>query len=234
MQELLIFTRFLHYCKGLIPRLRLSVLLAEVILYLIIYQSVIKIKSAGFGNVCQKPSDNGGACRNSAEIPVYLPYKYYTMIDKPNNPYINTIPVPYTEYINHITIVDNVPRIGNTYNIEDIKYIRMYKTKELREMLYKQLSMYARDMFMAIQYFTNDSYTYVILSYEKMNELYGTNMSRRRYDDTVKELIRFNIIDCKDKRKHEYWYNFRYFSPNNRVSLFPEASVKIRTVYNNI
>jgi hypothetical protein len=90
--------------------------------------------------------------------------------------------------------------------------------------------MYARDMYLSILYRVNTDYKYIILSHEIMCTLYkDTKYGKRRYDDTVKELVVNSIIDIKDKSKNQYWYNPVYFSPNNRINLFEECAFKVST-----
>jgi len=150
-------------------------------------------------------------------------------LNKLINPFINNLRVPYIEIIKKIP--DTYGGEPEAYKVEAESYFRVYSSKHIRVFLYKELNMWARDMFTAIQYFTNSDYKYVIISYEKIVELYGEDYGKRRYDDTIRELIRFSIIDIKDRAENEYWYNPAYFSPTTRITLFEECLYKVKTVY---
>lgn len=145
---------------------------------------------------------------------------------KPNNPFINSLQVPYIEVIKKI----EAGAITDSYKIEAADYTRLYKAASLRDYIFTNLSMYARDMYLSILYRVNTNYKYIVLSYEIMCELYAnTKYGKRRYDDTIKELVIHSIIDIKDKSKNQYWYNPIYFSPNSRIILFEESAFKIST-----
>jgi hypothetical protein len=151
-------------------------------------------------------------------------------IGKSRNPFINSLHVPYTEVIKTFKIIDGKEQIDN-FEYENEPHHKVYNSKSKREFIYSTLSMYARDMLTAIQYFTTPNKQYVILSYEKMQELLQSNMyGKRRYEDTVRELIRENIIDYKDKENNQFWYNPIYYSPSNRLKLFEECKVKTQTI----
>jgi hypothetical protein len=162
----------------------------------------------------------------------YLAGNIHTMQNKHINPFINNLVVPYIEYVTKIDIHDETmeqKKFG--FEVESQQHFRVYTNKTMREFLFRKLTIYARDLLSAIQHFTHPDYKYVILNQQKVEELYGHTISRRRYEDTVRELIRFAIIDCKDKSKDQYWYNPHYFSPNNRLTLFEECKLKVKTEY---
>lgn len=145
------------------------------------------------------------------------------------NPFINNLRVPYIEVIKSIKGTgDNT--VVDSYKVEAEDYTRVYTSKSRREFIFS-LSMYARDLFIALHYFTHSEYKYVIITYEKVLELYSGKYGKRRYDDTIRELIKYSVIDIKDKEKGEYWYNPTYYSPTNRTKLFEECIYKIRTSY---
>ena len=150
-------------------------------------------------------------------------------VEKAINPFINDLRIPYIEYVTDMKMDDKGEMITYGYNVETDESTRLYTSKRNREFLFRNLSARARDYFTAIQYFTNKEYKYVIVTYEKMCELYGTKLSPRGYDDTIKELMKFAILDCKDKSKGEYWYNPIYFCPGNRLIMYEECAVKIMT-----
>lgn len=153
------------------------------------------------------------------------------MLNKHINPFVNNLKVPYKEVIKRIAITEGQV-ITDSYDLEITEKFSVYRYKSIRELLYRELSMYARDLFTAIQYFTLADNRHVVVTYDKMVELYGpTNKyGRRRFDETIKELVTMSIIDCKDREKGEYWFNPMYFSPSNRLSLYPECKIKIGTI----
>lgn len=151
------------------------------------------------------------------------------MVSKPINPFINTTIVPFIEVIKSMSGYGANMEVDK-YEIEADTYARVYTCKANRDFIYNHLSIYARDMLMAIIYSTNTDYEYVILTYEKILELHGT-YSKRRFDDTVKELVKYNIIDCKDKSKGKYWINPIFFAAGNRLTMYPACKVKVRTNY---
>jgi len=146
------------------------------------------------------------------------------------NPFINTLYVPYKEIIT--SAKDGA--IESSYKIEAESYSRIYTSKARRDYIFNSLSMYARDMLMAMLYVTNYDYQYVILTYDKFKELYAAtdpNYGKRRYEDTIRELHKFSIIDCKDKERNQYWFNPVYFISGNRLNMFPECAVRVSTEY---
>ena len=149
-------------------------------------------------------------------------------IEKTINPFINGLHVPYIEVVKRAS-GHNGDYTIDSYEIEAQRYTRVYASKAIREFLYQKLSMWARDMFTAIQYFGNSEERYIIITYEKIKTLYGGTYSLRRYNDTIKELISMSMIDYKDKERDQFWYNPFYFSPGNRLSLFEECKVKVST-----
>lgn len=154
------------------------------------------------------------------------------MQDKPINPFINKLVIDYTEVIKS-TSGHGITKVVDSYNIEHDESVRIYTCKANREHLFKELTMYGRDMLLAIYYFVNRDYDYVILNYAKVLELYGS-YGKRRYDDTIRELVRLLIIDYKDKSKDQYWYNPVFFSSGNRLKMYPQCGNKVKTVNNTI
>lgn len=152
-------------------------------------------------------------------------------LNKIHNPFINALHVPFTEAIKAIKYVEGEPAIDSfTYECEP--YYRVYNSKPKREFIFS-LSMWARDMFTAIQYFTQANNKHVILTYEKMKQLYSVSDPKygvRRYDETIRELVRHTLIDYKDKEKGEYWYNPLYFASGNRLKMYEECAIKINTI----
>jgi hypothetical protein len=146
-------------------------------------------------------------------------------INKEINPFITTLVIPYKEFNNGYSEATDEPLAP--YEVEAERHTRIYNDRAKRLFMYK-LSIYARDMFMAMQYFMHSSNHYVVISYDKMHELLGDDMyGKRRYEDTVRELIKHSVIDYKDKPANQYWYNPAYFSPGSRLRLFPDAQ-KVR------
>lgn len=115
---------------------------------------------------------------------------------------------------------------GAEIMVETAQHFRVYTNSAIRFILFKELSIYARDYLSAIQHFTHPKYKYVIITYEKMCKLYGKHVSPKRYETTIRELIKMSIIDCLDKSNGKYWYNPLYFSPGSRIRLFPDNLVK--------
>lgn len=146
------------------------------------------------------------------------------------NPFIRTLRVPYIQYVTDIKhfVATGEEKYG--FEVEQEAHVRLYTNKQHRQFVFG-LSMYARDMILAVQYFLNYEYEYVILTYTKMQELYGPDykLVRRRYDDTLRELIKMAILDVKDRSKGEYWYNPEYFCPGNRLKMFEQCSIKVKT-----
>lgn len=142
------------------------------------------------------------------------------------NPFTIGLVIPYTEIITKY----NDSKTEDSYKIEAESYTRVYTSKTRRLYLFSKLSMYARDMVLAMFYVTNYEYEYVILSYDKFKNLYSVSdphYGKRRYEDTIRELHRYSIIDCKDKEKGQYWYNPAYFVTGNRLNMFPECAIRV-------
>lgn len=152
------------------------------------------------------------------------------MLDKTRNPFLtNTFIVPYRKIVTKIL----AGQVENAFDVETTKFIRVYTSKEMREFLFQELSMYGRDMLTAVQHFTHSDNQYVVLTYEKMCELYGPKykLVKRRYEDTLRELVGMSIIDCKDRKANQYWYNPDYFCQMSRIRMHPTHAVMVDTVY---
>ena len=169
-------------------------------------------------------------CRNSAEnVQICRISTNMHGNDRVNNPFLNSLIVPYIEVIKSIKYVEGQP-IKDSYEIESTKHIRVYTSPRTRDLLFNDLSMYARDMFLAIQYTLNEDYYYIIMSYEKMQEVYKVSepkYGKRRYEATIRELHKYGIIDCKDRVRNQWWYNPVYLAPKSRLIMFPEYKFKI-------
>lgn len=153
------------------------------------------------------------------------------MITKSINPFLSTLRVPYIEYVTDRDFIGENKEVQYYgYEVESEKHFRVYSSVIIKEFLFKKLTIYARDLLSAIQHFTNTDYLHVIISFEKVKELYGNQkVSRRRYDDTIRELVRNAVIDYKDKAHNQYWYNPAYFAPGSRLSLFEQCKFKVKT-----
>ena len=155
-------------------------------------------------------------------------------LDKKRNPFTNDLQVPYIEMVLKLSEFKSGNEQKTLYKVEQTPRFEVYTSVKMREYLFQNLSMYARDLLTAIQHSTNNKYPYVILSYEKMQTLYGKSIfGKRRYEDTVRELIKESIIEYKDKKKGQFWFNPIYFSPSNRLKLYPECAVKVGTKHVN-
>lgn len=150
-------------------------------------------------------------------------------MQKAVNPFINSLIVPYIQYVTEIKSFTPIAGERYGYELETSEYVRVYTHKEIREFVFRKLSMYARDMLSACQYFVNPKYEYVIINYDKMQELYGPDykLVRRRFDDTIRELIKMSILDVKDKAKSQYWYNPGYFCAGNRLKMYDQCKYKV-------
>ena len=152
-------------------------------------------------------------------------------LDKDINPFINSLRVPYIEFVTDRKfneVKSDIESYG--YEVEADKHCRVYSSVPIKVFLFQTLTMYARDLLLAIQHFTNTDYLYVIVSFDKIKELFGSQkVSKRRYEDTMRELIRNSVIDYKDKSHNQYWYNPMYFAPGSRLTLFKECKIKIKT-----
>jgi hypothetical protein len=155
-------------------------------------------------------------------------------MQKSVNPFINKLVVPYIQYITDIHKVTLLSDDKYGYEVESEHFTRVYVSKEKRQFIFTQLSMYARDMLMAMQYFTHPSHETVILTHEKMQDLYGTAYSKRRFDDTIRELVKMAIIDYKDRKKGEFWYDPQFFASGNRLAMFEQCKVKVATKYSSV
>lgn len=144
------------------------------------------------------------------------------MIEKQYNPFLDTLYIPYIEYVKRVRGTGEAA-VPDSFKVESTPHFRVYKDPILLTRLYKELTMWARDLFTLLQYFTHDKYRYIIITYDKVKEMYG-EYSPRRYHDTIKELVVKGVIDLKDREKNQYWYNPKYFSPTSRVKLFEEHS----------
>jgi len=144
-------------------------------------------------------------------------------IEKKINPFTSGLYVQYVEMVRSVK-ADTV----DSYEVEQARYSRLYISREIREFIFDNLTMYARDMILMMQYAVNPNYQYVILNYEKICKVYGKEKyGRRRYDDTIRELQRYSILDLRDKADNSYWYNPNLFSPSSRLTLFPDCKVRV-------
>jgi hypothetical protein len=149
-------------------------------------------------------------------------------INREINPFLNNLSVPYIEVIKTVKFI-NGELTKDSYELEAEQYVRLYSKKSNREFIFNELSIYARDMVLSIMYMINYDYQYIILNYDKFNKLHGGSYSRRRYDDTVRELHKKAVIDLKDKTHNQYWYNPALFAGGNRITMYPECMVKVST-----
>ena len=154
------------------------------------------------------------------------------MLEKAINPFTAGLTVKYTEVIKTASGY-GIDANKEVYNIELEPAIRVYNCVSNRKYIFQTLSVYARDLLLAMYYFVNHETPYVILTHEKVLELYGT-YSKRRYEDTVRELIKNVIIDCKDRSRNQYWYNPVFFSSGSRLKMYPECGLKMNTIYRGI
>lgn len=151
-------------------------------------------------------------------------------INKDRNPFVNGLVVPYKEFITKYKPTDTGTHSFG-YKVETDRHFRVYTSKARREFLFRELSIYARDMLSAMQHFCNPDYKYILFTYEKMQDLCTTPLSKRRFNDTVRELVRNAIIDYKDKPNGEFWYNPTFFAPGNRIEMYPECAIKVDSEY---
>lgn len=153
--------------------------------------------------------------------------------DKHINPFIHNLSIPTIEYVRSFKSVEG-QLVKDSFEVDARNHARLYTSRVARELIFKALSIYARDMILAMLYFTNKDYKYVILTYEKMLDLYNNGTyekyNRRRFDVTIRELISYHILDYKCKTRGEFWFNPIYYSPSNAIKLFPECVLKVRTV----
>ena len=109
--------------------------------------------------------------------------------------------------------------------------MNVYTSKAHREFVWS-LSASGRDMFLAMQYFVQPDSETIILTYDKMQALTPTiHLSPRRYEDTIRELIKANVIEYKDRKKGVFWYDPQLFFSGNRMEAFPECTIKVATKY---
>lgn len=151
------------------------------------------------------------------------------MVDKINNTFINATVVRYAEVVTSVTGY-GTDTTKQSYEFELDSHIRLYNCRENRDFLFSNLTMYARDLMMAIYHMVNHEYQYVVITYDKIVQLYGGKYSKRRYDDTIKELVRHNILDCKERAKGQFWYNPVFFAAGNRLKMYPECKMKVQTI----
>ena len=142
------------------------------------------------------------------------------MINIEINPFIPSLEIPVIEVITEFTNNE----VTASYKYEAEKHSRLYISVAKRDLIYSTLSMYARDLLLLIMYITNFEYDYTVLTFEKVSENINKKdikYGKRRFEETVRELIRFAILSCKDKDKGYYWYNPNYFCSGNRINMFP-------------
>ena len=157
-------------------------------------------------------------------------------IERAFNPFLSNLIVPYIQVIKNLKVENGITVSDDSYEIEAAEYVRLYTANGNRDELFNNLSIYARDMLLAIQYMLNRDYQYVVLTYDKMKQLYAVSDPRyglRRYDTTVKELYKYGVIDFKDRSKNQFWYNPKYFAAGSRLSMYPQCKVLISTRYHN-
>lgn len=152
-------------------------------------------------------------------------------INKIINPFIGNLIVPYTKYVKSIKSIEG-EYVEESFNVEADPYTRVYNSRRRREFIFTNLSVWARDMLLAIQYIGMRDEQYLIMSYEKLKEkVYGESMyNKRRYDSTVRELISLYVIDYKDKEKNQFWYNGDLLCYNSRLKVFPNNGSIVGTV----
>jgi hypothetical protein len=151
---------------------------------------------------------------------------------QPTNPFTAPLVVKYIKNVTDIIpIKGKNSKILYGFETEAEDYTRMYTAKKYRDVILK-MTIYARDMFLTIQYFTNDSYEYVILSLDKIKELrHPEKVSKRKYEDTIRELIRHDVISIRNKKDNSFWYNPRFYCAGNRLTMFEDRKLKLKTVY---
>jgi hypothetical protein len=148
-------------------------------------------------------------------------------INKAINPFISALRVPYVEYIKKVNSDNTV----DAFQVETESYTRVYNSKRRREFIFNNLSVWARDMLLAIQYMGIRDQRYLVISYDKLANIYGVKMyNKRRYDSTIRELISYNVIDYKSKEDNQFWYNADILCFSNRLNIYPECSYKISTI----
>lgn len=150
-------------------------------------------------------------------------------LNKIVNPFEDSVLVEYVEVIEEVKHGE----ITKSYKYEAESYTRIYNNRPKREFIFS-LSMWARDLILMMQYWVQSNNKHVILPYERVKEMYNTDpkYGKRRYDETIRELIRHSIIDYKDKEIGDYWYNHKVFASGNRISMYPTNTRRARIVDN--
>lgn len=145
-------------------------------------------------------------------------------MQKINNPFTHTLVVPFIRYITDTSSLSSASVDEYGYDIEAESYTRLYNSKKHRDLIIK-LNTNEREMFLALHYFVQTGNDYLTLTYEKMAEFFpSAKLSPRKYADTVRGLVKNNVIDLRSKGV--YWYNPVYLCAGSRVEMFPECSVK--------
>jgi len=145
------------------------------------------------------------------------------------NPFVNGLTVRYIEYTVDYGKFNPLADERYGYEVEQDFSCKLYVSKEIRDFIYSRLDIYARDMYLAVQYFCNPNYPYVILTKDKVDKLLGSSMSKRRFDDTLRILIKNAILDPKDRKTGAYWYNPNFFCAGNRLEMYEECKLKVAT-----
>lgn len=152
-------------------------------------------------------------------------------INKIINPFIGNLTIPYIEYVKSVKSIDG-EYVKDSFDVEADPYTRVYNSKRRRDFIFNNLSVWSRDMLLAIQYIGIKDEQYLVLNYDKLKEkVYGERMyNKRRYDSTIREMISFYVIDYKDKDKNQFWYNADLICFGNRLRVFPESILKVDTI----
>ena len=142
------------------------------------------------------------------------------------NPFLDDLKIEYVE----INIIDNDNELLSKYEMERDKFNRLYTSVDNRNFIFGELSMYAIHMFLFMQYIINHDYPYIIINYEKV-ETYckREKIGRRRFDDTIRELINKDVIQIRDRKDDSFWFNPKYFSSGNRLKMYPDNKIKTST-----
>jgi len=149
-------------------------------------------------------------------------------LNKPINPFVNPLHVPYIEYITN-TEFKHSELLTYGFEVEAETYMRLYVSKKRREFIFGTLSPKAREIFTLLLYVTNPEYQYTLLPFDKVQESFN-GYSRRRYEDAIRELIKYSVIDIRSREDSSFWYNPIYFASDNRLNMFPQCKVKIKSV----
>lgn len=150
-------------------------------------------------------------------------------LNKPLNPFINALHVPYIEYVTDVKHVQGETKVYG-FEAEADEHIRLYTSRVKREFIFNTLTDKARELYFMILYSLNREYDYVVFSYEKVQSL-QKSYAIRRFADGMRDLIRYSVLDVKDKAADAYWYNPLYFSTGNRLKMFPQCKVKVKTTH---